>query len=421
MGVSAATEKRLFALSRNECAFRGCTSAVSSHTSEDEAPVTLGEIAHIVGRGRQGPRGRLRLSSEELDRIGNLILLCEKHHKIVDANPTIYSVEVLRKMKTDHETPSTETPAGVVRPFETESLFLTALPITDMPAHAFRATTRIDNPTEIRKALRGRGPQRSTLSPFILRGDSLLSFHDLSRPKGLFSKVVDVGSATALPSAEMWRDPDLKRWYVELMNRGLSQHLGQRGVSFDRVHKRHFFRSDGQPVTVTTVTKTGRRTSRQVVFPQIRRATGEGIGIWWHWATRLRFEEMVSNRWCFTIRPEFHLTKDGMEPLEAKRVGRRITRKKSTMYNEAYFDAVQFWRAFLCNGDPRFILPFGFQSVVVDGEFMRCDIEWPRIGDKRFKMTAIFEENLLTSANYLQAVDDEHPWTEEEIDEEEAG
>ena len=57
--------------------------------------MTLGQRAHIVGVGRQGPRSKAVPLSGDIDAVENLLLLCGEHHRIVDDNPRIYSVEVL--------------------------------------------------------------------------------------------------------------------------------------------------------------------------------------------------------------------------------------------------------------------------------------------------------------------------------------
>jgi hypothetical protein len=81
---------------------------------------------------------------------------------------------------------------------------------------------------------------------------------------------------------------------------------------------------------------------------------------------------------CLAIRPEFHLTKDGRAPLEPWRVGRKVTRRKSRMYNEGYFDAVHFFRYFLLDGKARFALKVGRQAIAVEGDFPNVDAKWPQ-------------------------------------------
>jgi hypothetical protein len=55
-----------------------------------------------------GPRYSLAQSASERQRFENLILLCGNHHKIIDDDPDSFSVERLRKMKSDHEKRSSE-------------------------------------------------------------------------------------------------------------------------------------------------------------------------------------------------------------------------------------------------------------------------------------------------------------------------
>jgi hypothetical protein len=76
---------RLFALSGNQCAFPGCTNPVTEQISPGEKPVTLGQRAHIVGVGRQGPRSKSAPISADLDAVENLTLfcrLCRRRHKL---------------------------------------------------------------------------------------------------------------------------------------------------------------------------------------------------------------------------------------------------------------------------------------------------------------------------------------------------
>src|SRR3954449_9641276 len=71
---------------------------VAQATAQDEAS-TIGEAAHIVARMKGGPRGEIEMTPQELDRYGNLILLCANHHTLVDGQPGTYNVEVLRGWK----------------------------------------------------------------------------------------------------------------------------------------------------------------------------------------------------------------------------------------------------------------------------------------------------------------------------------
>lgn len=93
-GPSEKTIRRLFALSGNVCAFPDCSSPIV----EAEGTIT-GEICHIRAQSKGGPRFEAMQSEKERHAFDNLILLCRRHHRIIDAEPEIYSVDVLEDMK----------------------------------------------------------------------------------------------------------------------------------------------------------------------------------------------------------------------------------------------------------------------------------------------------------------------------------
>lgn len=63
----------------------------------------VSQEAHIVAREEGGPRGDSPLTPDERDRYDNLILLCLEHHKVVDDDPTTWTVNRLHEMKHEHE------------------------------------------------------------------------------------------------------------------------------------------------------------------------------------------------------------------------------------------------------------------------------------------------------------------------------
>src|SRR3954447_19635367 len=68
---------------------------------------SFGEMAHNVGRRQsaKSPRGLDPLPIEERNKADNLLLLCEKHHKLIDhgTKQHQYPVDELRKIKRAHE------------------------------------------------------------------------------------------------------------------------------------------------------------------------------------------------------------------------------------------------------------------------------------------------------------------------------
>ena len=64
---------------------------------------TLGEMAHIVGRSSDGPRGDSDLNTKQRNDYSNLILLCPTHHTEIDKCPKNWPIEKLHETKERHE------------------------------------------------------------------------------------------------------------------------------------------------------------------------------------------------------------------------------------------------------------------------------------------------------------------------------
>jgi hypothetical protein len=93
-GPSERTVKRLFALSRNRCAYPKCDTPIV-HSSG----TITGEVCHIRAQSAGGPRFDPRQSDEARHAFENLLLLCSVHHRIVDDRPDTYTVQLLADMK----------------------------------------------------------------------------------------------------------------------------------------------------------------------------------------------------------------------------------------------------------------------------------------------------------------------------------
>jgi hypothetical protein len=103
MGINLKTHKLLWGRSGNRCAFEDCRHELIADETETDDESIIGEEAHIVASSPDGPRGESILSEEDRDKYDNLVLLCRKHHKIIDDQFNFYSVEKLKKIKKRHE------------------------------------------------------------------------------------------------------------------------------------------------------------------------------------------------------------------------------------------------------------------------------------------------------------------------------
>lgn len=89
--------KFLWGRSGNRCAI------CQLELTPDGDKETLGEMAHVVARSPDGPRGEADLQEAERDKYGNLILLCPTHHREIDKNYADWPIDRLLQVKTDHE------------------------------------------------------------------------------------------------------------------------------------------------------------------------------------------------------------------------------------------------------------------------------------------------------------------------------
>ena len=99
--ISQKTIKRLYALSRNQCAMDNCTSELF----QNDGDCNNSDIAHIQGLNPGSPRYNPNQSNKERNNFDNLILLCPSHHREIDnkSNLEKYTVEYLKEMKYRHE------------------------------------------------------------------------------------------------------------------------------------------------------------------------------------------------------------------------------------------------------------------------------------------------------------------------------
>ena len=412
------------------CAFRDCGRSLIESGGEGDSDAIIGEMGHIVGASRQGPRGDEPLDDTERNKHANLILLCPTHHTIIDDQLRTYSVAVLRQMKADHEariaTLAKKSVPESKPELRRERIQSTLLPVTHLPEAVFAAPCAFLQSEESEVKQRIIYPKRVSdndpheLAPFILRDGKLLAFHDLRQPKNPFSGVIDNNKVEKTRATEMWGDAEGKRRYVTLLNRSLYKYTARLGVRYDPEHRRFYFpvEEKGKERKVVYRSPNREHSERGVAWEPKRKSTGEGKGFWWHLAAGLHFHQVGDEQWCLSIRPERHLTTDSETSMPPHRIGRRVTSFKAKMYNDLYFKEVVFWRDYLSQGQPRFVLNFGSQSAVVDVQLVAFDVEWAGIpGDEKEFKNEVYEEDLFTLSDREEAIAGEQlDWSEAEAD-----
>ncbi len=101
--VSARTQKMLYALSGNRCAYPQCSTLLVQTTTDATADAQIGEICHIYSASPTGPRGDGGLPSHRLNSPENLVLFCPTHHTLVDTQPDRHPASLLKQWKATRE------------------------------------------------------------------------------------------------------------------------------------------------------------------------------------------------------------------------------------------------------------------------------------------------------------------------------
>lgn len=100
--IPALTRLFLYVQAGGRCEFDGCNTYLLEHYPT-EAIGNFAEQAHIYAFNETGPRGHEAGRPDDINNLGNLILLCGACHHLVDTRSAEYPVSVLRKFKKDHE------------------------------------------------------------------------------------------------------------------------------------------------------------------------------------------------------------------------------------------------------------------------------------------------------------------------------
>jgi CBASS immunity sensor of nucleotide second messenger signals len=102
--IPIATQLKLWVCSGGRCEVRGCNDylLVDALTLSE---TNYSNIAHIVAASKDGPRGDSHVPLNERNHEQNLMLVCTKHHKLIDSQEHVSSwpPEVLTEHKREHE------------------------------------------------------------------------------------------------------------------------------------------------------------------------------------------------------------------------------------------------------------------------------------------------------------------------------
>jgi HNH endonuclease len=100
MAISEADGKLLWGRAAGICSNPTCRADLTA-ILQGLKSYNVGEMAHIIARSEDGPRGA---SGGDSDQYANLVLLCPTCHRHIDKSPDgTYTIEQLHQWKRDHE------------------------------------------------------------------------------------------------------------------------------------------------------------------------------------------------------------------------------------------------------------------------------------------------------------------------------
>lgn len=426
MAISPADLKALLQKSGNRCAFPTCPTMLTTQESDDST-VILSNVAHIVAQREDGPRGKFSLPLERRDEESNLILLCPEHHKVIDSKPQLYTVERLRGMKEEHEK-LVQTALGNVidkksrssqlrEKYHIEKVYSSLLEVVKTPVYLYQSIPTKDAITNYAIEQVSSFIPPDIYVPYVLKDDKLYTIQDPRNSVSPFCTLVDLNTVRQIPSREWWDDPVKSRWFVELLNNTIRLFIEQKGLAYDPIHYRYYFIPDqlGQSKDIEYKPLNQAAAIKHVVWQPITKKTGLPKSYWLHRSISLRFYYVASNRWCLTLRPEFRVTKDGNIPLDSEKIGAKVTRKKSKMFNYDLLGEINFWRSFLGSNEPRIIIKLGSSSLVISTTLLPGEVDWPGIPEKFAKTfnNVEYAEDLFTWAKLQNALENDDPLHDE--------
>lgn len=355
--------------------------AAGTHTESDIA--TLRQALIVSGDRNVVQLGKYNLNINQ----GRDIQVGDRHYYGPDAVAILAIIRQLLEEYVGSKNPEIENQKTT---YIRETVYSTLFPVVAMPRYVYGVACKY-NDLQAKEAAREIIPpvDKGEMYPFLLRGGMLFCFQNLNYQDGPFRQLVSNQRVERYEVQEWCEDPERRKWFTTLLNYSLNKLTGRKGLQLDKIHRRYYFQPQetGKPLEINYRPLNQSKTSRNVVWQPITKKTKEPKPYWYHLAVALKFNQVSDQHWCLSVRPEMRVTKDGLTPIDPKKIGSRVTHKKSRQFNYDLLGDVNFWRDFLSDAQPRIILPFGAkgQTIIVSTTMMQAEIEWPGIPEQYAK------------------------------------
>ena len=228
------------------------------------------------------------------------------------------------------------------------------LPVSDYPATIWSAPTKARRPDDVWSIV----PE----SPgFILRGDRLYSFADLSAPDSVLAPAISRSEVKGDPVVTWKNDAVRWPWFIELLHRSLRNHLGKMGIVSAK-QNRFFFK--GPKEGTSRPHKNADDLAREVAAKKI--SPVDGSEFWVHHGAELRFVTLGEDVFL-SVEPCYIFTSNGRQPLTGPRVTPLSMKWGGKERNAAILRHLVFWARTLGRGKPRIEIQSGAKPITILG------------------------------------------------------
>jgi hypothetical protein len=231
---------------------------------------------------------------------------------------------------------------------KSENLISNLFPLEKIPQTIWSGVSKHRGHDEFREALKKLPPTSRHLRELMHSGGTVYSFHDLKKEP--LSSLVEAGTVEANPS-EHWAltdDPDLKRNFVQLLNRCLRQHCHQWKMNFNGDKSLHYFQWEAKTGVRKITLKSLRKQATQTVGQWRASNIREGEGYFSHKGFRsdfIRFGDI----WYLQVSPDYFFSSDGHT--EHKYAETLLSGIKTMERHQSVRSSLLLWREVLSEKD----------------------------------------------------------------------
>jgi len=230
--------------------------------------------------------------------------------------------------------------------------------VKDYPSAVFSARTYVRRDAEVF----GKLGNEIEKYPFILKRRRIYTFENLKNPQSPFFPIIDLDDFKEEKVSEWIQDKDKRNDLIRLFNLALRVYCRERGLKYDKKHRRFVCLLKNGKDNVFTW-RAGSRYTRRTVAKLVYGRSGKLLYCRHH-AASLRFIS-IDNNIFLKIEPTITFTYDGYRPIRPNRIASLMSRWLPKQFNYSYLLLVRFWAMFLSKLDIVISIPAGERKIEV--------------------------------------------------------